>query len=245
MVIKRIDHKNNAPNSTAPSTYTKVKRLPERARYARADLYAVLDAATHCHVAHIADGRVICTPTLHWRINDRVYWHGSRVSRMLKSNAADGQVCLTATLMDGWVLARSAFNHSANYRAAMCFGQPEVLQSDEEKTRALEVLTEHWFPGRWASLRPMTRKELAATSVLSMPLDMASAKIREGGPEDPTSDRPWPVWAGVVPIQHKLGAPIPDVPLKRGVAPARVRVHGQQLPSKVVAPKGASPRTSP
>ncbi len=204
-----------------------MKRLPERARYARADLYAVLDAATHCHVAHLVEGRVVCTPTLHWRIDDRVYWHGSRVSRMLHSNSAEGQVCLTATLMDGWVLARSAFNHSANYRSVMCFGQPDVLQSDEEKVRVLEVLTEHWFPGRWATLRPMTAKELAATSVLSLPLDMASAKIRGGGPDDPKADMGWPVWAGVVPFVHRLGAPIPDAPLKTGVPRVRVRAPGQ------------------
>ena len=169
----------------------------------------------------------MCTPTLHWRIGDQVYWHGSRVSRMLKANAESAEVCLTVTLMDGWVLARSAFNHSANYRAAMCFGRPALVESAEDKTAALKAFSDHWFPGRWETLRPMTRKELAATSVLRMPLDSTSAKIRDGGPGDPKADLSWPVWAGVIPMPHTLGRAVPDAGIKPRLAAPRVRRPGR------------------
>jgi hypothetical protein len=213
--------------STAPSAFTRVRRLAEKAAYERETLYAVLDAGTHCHLAHVVEGRPVCTPTLHWRVGDRVYWHGSRVSRMLKTLEEGGEVCLTVTLMDGWVLARSAFNHSANYRAAMCFGRPTVVEAAADKAELLEAFTERWFPGRWSQLRPMTRKELAATTVMSLGLDEASAKVAAGGVGDPAADLSWPVWAGVVPMPHRLGRPVPDAGLAPGLAPPRVAAHGR------------------
>jgi nitroimidazol reductase NimA-like FMN-containing flavoprotein (pyridoxamine 5'-phosphate oxidase superfamily) len=187
----------------AKSDLTRVRRLPERGRYMREDIYAVLDAAPYCHIAHLIAGRPVCTPTLHWRIDDQLYWHGSVASRMLRSTPAM-QVCLTATLLDGWVLARSAFNHSANYRAVMCFGEPRVIEDDGRKIQLLQSFTEQRYPGRWAQLRPMTRKELRATTVLTMPLDMASVKVRTGPPHDPKKDWSWPVWAGVIPVRQRV-----------------------------------------
>ncbi len=224
----------------APDAFTKVRRLADLGVYERDRIYAILDAGTHCHMAHVVDGRPVCTPMLHWRIGDRVYWHGSVASRLLKTNAGGGEVCLTVTLMDGWVLARSAFNHSANYRAVMCFGRPEVVESAQDKARALETFTEHWFPGRWQTLRPMTRKELGATLVLSMPIDLASAKVRDGGVGDPARDLPWPVWAGVIPMTHRLGAPEPDPGLARGLKAPRVKRHG--LTPETAAPAKAARR---
>jgi nitroimidazol reductase NimA-like FMN-containing flavoprotein (pyridoxamine 5'-phosphate oxidase superfamily) len=176
-------------------------------------IHEILDAATHCHLAHVVGDRPVATPTLHWRIGDRVYWHGSVASRMLKTLAPGPATCLTATLIDGWVLARSAFNHSANYRSVMVFGHAERIADAAEKTRVLQVFTERLFPGRWELLRPMTRKELAATTILSLPLTSASAKVRIGPPDDPARDREWPVWAGVIPLATREGKPVaaPDL----------------------------------
>jgi nitroimidazol reductase NimA-like FMN-containing flavoprotein (pyridoxamine 5'-phosphate oxidase superfamily) len=142
-----------------------------------------------------------------------VYWHGSVASRLQNTLAPGPEACLTATLLDGWVLARSAFNHSANYRSVMVFGRPERVTAAADKARLLEVFTERLFPGRWALLRPMTRKELGATTLLSLPLDAASAKVRVGPPDDPERDRAFPVWAGVIPLLTREGRPVaaPDL----------------------------------
>ncbi len=209
----------------APSQFTRVRRLADRGLYEREAIHAVLDAASVCHLAHVIDGRPVATPTFHWRDGERVYWHGSVASRMLRANAAGGEVCLTVTLFDGWVLARSAFNHTANYRSVLCFGRPEVVTDPAEKTRLLQVFTDHRFPGRWPKLRPMTRKELGATLVVSLPLNEASAKIRTGGAEDPARDLAWPVWAGVVPVCEALGRPVPEPGLKKGLRRPTVRTE--------------------
>ncbi len=225
--------------SEPPTAFTRVRRLPERGRYDAAAIHAVLDAVPSCVVAHVVDGRPVATPTLQWRIGDRVYWHGSVASRMLRTNAAGGEVCLTVTLMDGWVLARSAFNHTVNYRAVMVFGRPEVV-ADADKERVLKAFTEHWFPGRWDALRPVNRKELGATAVMTMPLEVASAKIRSGGAGDPARDLNWPVWAGVIPFRHGLGTPIPEPGLAPGLPRARVVAHGgpRAKPRKPGRPRG-------
>jgi len=199
--------------------FTRVRRLPELARYDLQVIHEILDAATHCHIAHIVEGRPVATPTLHWRIDDRVYWHGSVASRMLKATGAGAEVCLTATVFDGWVLARSAFNHTANYRSVMCFGRPEVIADPAGKTRVLRRFADQRFPGRWDRLRPVTRKELGATVVLSLPLGKASAKVRVGPPDDPARDRDWPVWAGVIPLTQRAGPPVADSGLAAGLEP--------------------------
>lgn len=199
---------SRTPRRRQPVPFTRVRRLKDRGAYDLATIHAILDAATHCHVAHLIDGRPVATPTLHWRRGGRLYWHGSTASRMIAANRAGGEVCVTATLIDGFVLARCGFNHSVNYRSAMCFGVPEEVTYPEQKVAALEYFMEHWFPGRWASLRPPTRKEIAATSVMSLPVTEASAKVRGGGPHDAAADMAAPVWAGVIPLAIRAGRPV-------------------------------------
>lgn len=191
----------------APSPRTRVRRLHDKAAYDRAVINAILDAMPVAHVGHVVDGVPVVTPTLQWREGDRVYWHGSSASRMQK-RAAREQVCLTVTLTDGMVLARSGFEHSVNYRSVMVFGQAEVV-ADAAKTAHLRAMMDQMFPGRWDQLRPITAQEVKATRILSLPLTEASAKISAGPPTDPPEDRAWPVWAGVIPIRLIVGEPVP------------------------------------
>ncbi len=172
-----------------------------------------------CHLGHVISGRPVVTPTLHWREGDDVYWHGSAASRMLEANATGSEVCLTATLLDGWVLARSAFNHSANYRSVMCFGRPSVVTDPDAKLAALRAFVERRFPARWPLLRPVTAQELKATLVLSMPIDEASAKVRATDVGDDPDDMDWPVWAGILPLQTIRGTPIADVQVRSDLSP--------------------------
>jgi len=209
--------------SRAASDFTRVRRLRERGAYDLATVCAIFDAATHCHVAHVIDGRPVATPTLHWRHEDRLYWHGSVASRMMGAHRAGGEVCITATLLDGFVMARSGFHHSANYRSAMCFGVPQEVSGPAERLAALERFMEHWFPGRWATLRPPTRKELNATCIMSLPLSEASAKVRSGGPHDATGDLGSPVWAGVIPLALKAGRPVPSEDYRGSAKPPSLR----------------------
>lgn len=203
----KLDNPDRA-KTPPPSSFTRVRRLGKRGAYDIETVHAILDAATHCHVAHVVAGRPVALPTLHWRHGDRLYWHGNAASRMLSQNAKAGEVCVTATIIEGFVLARSGFNHSVNYRSAMCFGTPAEVTAPKAKASALEHFLEHWFPGRWATLRPPTRKELAATRVFSIVLSEASAKIREGGPHDPEEDVAWPTWAGVIPLATQAQAAV-------------------------------------
>lgn len=193
----------------APTPRTRVKRLHEKAAYDADTIKAVLDAQPLAHIGHLIDGAPAVTPTLHWREGDRVYWHGSAASRMIK--AATGQpVCLTVTLLDGLVLARSGLEHSVNFRSVMVFGVAEAVMDQAAKARHLEVMMEQMYPGRWAQLRPMTAQELKATAVLSLPISEASAKIGAGMPTDPPGDMDWPVWAGLVGIRQVLDDAQPD-----------------------------------
>ncbi len=216
MAVKRQRGSSSGPE------FTRVRRSPKLTVYERSTLHHILDVGTHCHVAHVIDGRPVATPTLHWRIGEHVYWHGSVASRMLKATAVHSQVCLTVTLMDGWVLARSAFNHSANYRSVMCFGTPVEIVAREEKIALIRDFTERLFPGRWERLRPLSNKEINATCVLSLPLTATSAKVRMGPPDDPVRDRAWPVWAGVIPIKERLGRPVPDALSPPNARPPRL-----------------------
>jgi len=194
------------------SERTRVRREHHRGSHARADVHAVLDAAPLCHVGYVIDGAPYVTPTLHWRDGDRVYWHGSAASRFLRS-VEGTQACLTCSIMDGYVLARSAFNHSVNYRSAMVFGKAQSLEDVEAKAEALRHFTESYFPGRWDSLRAMTGQELKATSVLWMDIEEATAKVRTGPPGD-KAEADVPVWAGIIPIRSALAAPqaAPELP---------------------------------
>lgn len=193
----------------APSPRARARRLHEKAAYDRATIDAILDAMPVAHVGYLVDGTPIVTPTLHWREGDRIYWHGSAASRMQKT-ARGTPVCVTVTLTDGMVLARSGFEHSVNYRSVMIFGGAEEVTSLAAKTAHLKAMMEGMFPGRWDQLRPMTTQELKATRILSLPLTEASAKVSSGPPTDPEEDRGWLVWAGVLPIRQVMGAPVTD-----------------------------------
>lgn len=206
-----------------PSPRTRVRRLPKRGRYDAATVHAIIDAAYVCHVGYLFDGHPYVTPTAHWRSGDRVYWHGSSASRMLRTLQGSGvPCCLTVTVLDGLVLARSAFHHSMNYRSVMALGTARAVTERDEKEAALRAFVERIVPGRWDELRPVTTQELKATAVLWMELDEASAKVRTGPPVDDEADYAIPVWAGVLPVELRLGRPIPDPRLDGRVRPPRV-----------------------
>ena len=202
----------------APSPRTRVRRLHERGRYDRETIDAVLDAGLVAHLGFVHDEQPFVVPTLHARVGDRVYVHGSAASRTLKELAAGIPACLTVTLLDGIVLARSIFEHSMNYRSVVVLGTATSVIEPDEKATALEAFSEKVLPGRWAEARPPTAKELKATSILRLPLDEASAKIRTGGPEDgDTPDAELDVWAGHLPLVVRALAPVPDPTLRPGI----------------------------
>lgn len=192
---------------------TALKRLPERGWHDREVIDAILDAASVCHVGIADEHGPVVIPTLFARDGDAIILHGSPASRLLRT-AATQEICVTVTLTDGLVLARSAFHHSMNYRSVVMFGTPVEVTDDEEKRRALDVLVEHLVPGRNPSLRPMSRNELKGTKVLRLPIGAASAKVRTGGPVDDEADYELPIWAGVIPMRTTYGAPQTD-PLAR------------------------------
>jgi uncharacterized protein len=180
--------------------HLRVIREPQRCVYDRSAIEAILDEALVCHLGFEVDGQPYVIPTLHARLGDRVYVHGSAASRMLRHAAAELRVCLTVTLLDGLVLARSVFNHSINYRSVVVLGVATNVDGADEKREALRAFTEHVAPGRWDEARQPTEQELKATWILSLPLTEASAKVRSGPPEDDAEDLDFPVWSGVVPI---------------------------------------------
>jgi uncharacterized protein len=180
--------------------HLRVIREPQRGVYDRSAIEAILDEALVCHLGFEVDGQPYVIPTLHARLGDRVYVHGSAASRMLRHAAAELRVCLTVTLLDGLVLARSVFNHSINYRSVVVLGVATNVDGADEKREALRAFTEHVAPGRWDEARQPTEQELKATWILSLPLTEASAKVRSGPPEDDAEDLDFPVWSGVVPI---------------------------------------------
>jgi uncharacterized protein len=180
--------------------HLRVKREPQRGVYDRETIDAILDEALVCHLGFAVDGQPYVIPTLHARIGDLLYVHGSAASRMLRHAASDARICVTVTLLDGLVLARSVFNHSIDYRSVVVLGTPTLVEDVGEKREALHAFTDHIAPGRWEEARQPTDQELKATWILSVPLDEASAKIRTGPPEDEPEDLDLPVWAGVVPI---------------------------------------------
>lgn len=183
---------------------TRVKREPQRGRYDRETVDAILDEALISHIGFVHDGHPFVIPTLHARVGDVVYIHGSAASRMLRELDAGVPVCLTATLFDGLVLAKSVFNHSVNYRSVVLLGTATRVP-DEEKETALHALTEQLVPGRWDEVRAPTAQELKATWILALPIDEASAKVRVGGPEEEPEDEDLPVWHGVVPVHLAAG----------------------------------------
>ncbi|NMG66969.1 pyridoxamine 5'-phosphate oxidase family protein [Azoarcus indigens] len=209
------------PSSTASSARSRVRRRPERAHYDADTVAAILDSALVCHIAFQWEGSVHALGTAHWREGDHLYIHGARASRMLKALAA-GQACVTVTQVDGLVFGRTPLHHSMNYRSLVAYGQFEPVEDEAEKAARLQAFIERLAPGRWATLRPMNDKELAATAVLRLPLDEVSAKIRDHGVIDEASDLGWPVWAGVVPLALRRGAPVADGQSRVAEAPARL-----------------------
>ena len=199
--------------SYAPTALTRVRRHPERGRYDEAAVHAVLDAALMAHVGYLIDGRPLVTPTLFWRDGRRLLWHGAAASRMLKSVAGGAPVCVTVTLMDALILAPSGFHHSMNYRSVMAFGRARLIEDEAGKRAAADAFIERIYPGRAATLRPPTEIELRTTSFVTMEIEQASAKVREGGVAPLDIDAGWPAWSGVVPIETRLGAPVPDAKL--------------------------------
>jgi hypothetical protein len=193
-----------------PTQRTTIKRLPKRANYEHETVYQILDEGLVCHVGFVVDGQPFVIPTAYGRVEDKLYIHGSPASRMLRSLQEGIPVCITVTLIDGLVLARSAFHHSMNYRSVVIFGTASIVSNPEEKLEALHAFTEHVVPGRWEEVRQPSRSELTGTLVLSLPLVEASAKVRTGPPSDDEADYSIPVWAGEIPLRVVADAPIDD-----------------------------------
>jgi uncharacterized protein len=196
--------------SFTPTERTRVVREPQRGVYDRETIYKILDEGMVCHVGFTTDAQPFVIPTLYARVGDAIYFHGSAASRMLRGAAGGVPVCVTVTLTDGLVLARSIFNHSMNYRSVVALGKATLVEAAGEKVDALHAFTEKILPGRWKDARQPNEKELKATSILKLPLSEVSAKIRSGPVQDDEEDYALPVWAGIVPLYVQAGAPIRD-----------------------------------
>jgi nitroimidazol reductase NimA-like FMN-containing flavoprotein (pyridoxamine 5'-phosphate oxidase superfamily) len=194
----------------APSVRTRLVREADRAMYDRAATYRILDEGFICHVGFVMDGQPFVIPTGYGRIGDSLYIHGSAASRMLRRVDEGVPVCVTVTLLDGLVLARSIFNHSMNYRSVVILGTAVAVNDAKEKLEALRLLSEHILPGRWAESRQPNEKELKATLVMRLPIEEFSAKVRQGPPVDDEDDYAFPTWAGVIPLEMVAGKPIND-----------------------------------
>ena len=197
----------------------KVRRVPSRGNYEETTVHEILDNSSIAHVGFSLDGNPFVIPMTFGREGNIIYLHGATTSRLIKSIKGGIPVCVTVTQLNGIVLARSAFHHSMNYKSAVVFGQAEEIISKEEKVEALKVISEHILPGRWNAVRKPNDKELKATTVLSMKIEQASAKLREGPPVDEKEDYDWPVWAGELPIRQVYDKPIADPKLKSGMEP--------------------------
>jgi nitroimidazol reductase NimA-like FMN-containing flavoprotein (pyridoxamine 5'-phosphate oxidase superfamily) len=202
-----------------PTERTRLKRRPARGSYDSETIFRILDEGFVCHVGFAVDGQPYVLPTTYARMDDAIYIHGSVASRMLRTLAEGVQVCVTVTLVDGLVFARSAFHNSVNYRSVVILGRAALVEPLEEKLRALEALTEHVIPGRWKDVRPPSEQELNAAAVLRLPLKEVSAKLRTGPPIDEEQDYALPIWAGVLPLALTASAPIADPRVAPGTEP--------------------------
>jgi uncharacterized protein len=211
-----------------PTERTQVKRLPKRGKYDGETVYAILDAGFVCHVGFSVDGQPYVIPTNYGRSGDTLYIHGSAASRMLRTLGGGVPVSVTVTHVDGLVLARSAFHHSVNYRSVVILGTARLVEDPAEKMEALRVFTEHVMKGRWDDVRQPNEQEMKATTVLAVPIEEVSAKVRTGGPLDDEEDYALPVWAGVLPLETVAKEPIPDPQRKNDPSlPAYIRNHGR------------------
>jgi nitroimidazol reductase NimA-like FMN-containing flavoprotein (pyridoxamine 5'-phosphate oxidase superfamily) len=204
------------PENQTPTARTRVVREPHRGVYDRATAYQILDEGFICHVGFIADGQPFVIPTGYGRAGDNLYVHGSAASRMLRNLDQGVAVCVTVTLLDGLVLARSIFNHSMNYRSVVVLGTAVAVSDPQEKLEALRALSEHILPGRWQESRQPNQQELKATLVMRLPITEFSAKVRQGPPIDDEEDYSFPTWAGVIPLETVTGQPINDARLEPG-----------------------------
>ncbi len=198
------------PDTGMPTARTRVVREPDRASYDREAVYRILDEGFLCHAGFSVDGQPFVIPTSYGRKDANLYIHGSAASRMLRQMKDGVPVCVTVTLLDGLVLARSIFNHSMNYRSVVVLGKAVLVEDPAEKLEALRVLSEHILPGRWDEVREPNERELKATSVLSLPIEEFSAKVRTGPPIDDAEDYSFRTWAGVIPLEMKAGEPVDD-----------------------------------
>ncbi len=195
----------------------RVRTAARRGQYDKETIYQIIDEALICHVGIVEDEIPFVIPIIHARDGDKIILHGAKVSRLIKHIAAGHQVCVTVTLVDGLVLARSIFNHSMNYRSVVLFGTGRILDDEQEKMRGLEILSEFITPGRWEEARKPNAKEMNATTVVELTIDSASAKIRTGPPVDLDADYELPVWAGTLPIQQQILPPVADPKLAEGI----------------------------
>ena len=212
-----------APNP-ASTDRVRLRRKPERGHYDRATIDAIIDRAIVGHVGYVQDGQPYVIPTAIWRHGDRLYWHGSAASRMLRATVG-ARVCITVSKIDALVLARSGFDHSVDYHSAVILGTAHLVDDEAEKLAALEAFVERLYPGRWATLRPARPKELKATTVIWTELTEASAKIRDIGAHDEPGDETWPTWAGTIPLTTVVGEPIPDEFVPAGMAAPAVTLE--------------------
>jgi nitroimidazol reductase NimA-like FMN-containing flavoprotein (pyridoxamine 5'-phosphate oxidase superfamily) len=221
------------PETFSPTERTRVVREPHRGYFDRETIYNILDEGFVCHVGFSVEDQPYVIPTMFARVNDALYFHGSAASRMLRGVSSGFAVCITVTLIDGLVLARSVFNHSMNYRSVVALGKATLVDASEEKLAALRAFTEKILPGRWDDARQHSEKELKATSILRLPLSEVSAKMRIGDVQDDEPDYPLPVWAGVLPLRLTASAPIrdsrcdPDLPVPASVANFDRRLAGK------------------
>jgi uncharacterized protein len=225
----------------AKTKRNQVRRLPKRAEYRKEAIYKIIDQALICHVGFEQQGQPFVIPTIHTRSGDTIYLHGATVSRMLQHIQAGNPLCVEITLLDGIVFARSVFHSSMNYRSVVLFGTGRLVDSDDEKLRALEALIKHVAPGRWEEARKPNQKELASTSVVAIQIESASAKIRTGPPVDDEEDYRLSVWAGVLPLQLQPLEPLADTRLEEGISvPEYVMQANQTRPEVFISPKGST-----
>lgn len=207
----------NSPQDSIRSDRSAVKRLSDRGHYDRSLIHSILDAQVMCHISFIHDGQPHVIPTLYGRDGDRVLFHGSALSRMLHAATEGPDICFCVSILDAFVLARSAFHHSANYRSVVLYGKPVLVEGDEAKNEALRIISEHVLPGRWEECRQPNAGELKATTVLALAIDEGAAKIRAHGAKDDPADKSLDVWAGLLPIHSEMGQPIPSNDLRDGI----------------------------
>ena len=203
--------------STLKTERTRVRRIPDRGHYDKKTIYPIIDEALYCHVGINHNGSPVVIPTIHARINNTLYIHGSAASRLLKSIQGGANLCVTISLIDGIVMARSAFHHSLNYRSVVVFGKGVIVDNYQEKWDALKAVSDHLVPKRWEDVREPNQKEMDATTVVSISLEEASAKVRSGPPGDDDADYALPIWAGVLPTELKKGTLIPDPVLPESI----------------------------